>query len=89
MNPSWEEIDQLLKELVQFQQTQLLKCGRRLIPHLTPEDLLQPNDFPEVENNPSFRYEEGLLAGIQTAQMALWSLQKSQINYPNIGSDCR
>lgn len=76
--PSWEEIDQLLQELVQFHQTQLLKSGRRIIPHLTPEDLLQPNDFQELEHNPYFRYEEGMLAGVQTVQMALWALKKQE-----------
>lgn len=75
-NPSWEKIEQLVRELVQFHQTQLFKCGRRIIPHLTPEDLLQPNDYQELEFNPHFRYEEGVLAGIQTVQMALWALRK-------------
>lgn len=73
---SWEKIEALLKELIQFQQQQLLKCGRRLIPHLTPEDLLQPNDYQELEFNSYFRYEEGILAGIQTVQMALQALKK-------------
>lgn len=77
-NPSWEEIDRLLKELVQFHQTQLLRCGRRIIPHLTPEDLLQPNDYQDLEFNPHFRYEEGMVAGIQTVQMALWALKKDR-----------
>jgi cell envelope opacity-associated protein A len=76
--PSWEEIDRLLQELVQFHQSQLLKCGRRIIPHLTPEDLLQPNDYQELEHNPHFRYEEGVLAGVQTVQMALWALKKQE-----------
>lgn len=79
-NPSWEEIDQLLKELVQFHQKQLLKCAQRLIPHLTPEDLLQPNDYPLLEQHPYFRYEEGTLAGIQTVQMALWALKNRLTN---------
>ena len=77
-NLSWDEMDRLVKELVQFQQAQLLKCGRHLIPHLTPEDLLQPNDYQELEFNPHFRYEEGVLAGIQTVQMALWALKKEK-----------
>jgi hypothetical protein len=77
-NPTWDEIDHLLKELVQFHQSQLLKCAQRLIPHITPEDLLQPNDFQELEYNPYFRYEEGLLSGVQTVQMALWALKKKQ-----------
>jgi cell envelope opacity-associated protein A len=63
---------------VQFHQSQLLKCGRRIIPHLTPEDLLQPNDYQELEHNPHFRYEEGVLAGVQTVQMALWALKKQE-----------
>lgn len=80
-NPSWEEIDQLVKELVQFHQKQLLQHGRRLVPHLTSEDLLQPNDYQELEFNPHFRYEEGVLAGIQTVQMALWALNKENQNH--------
>lgn len=75
---TWEEIEQLLKELVQFHHKQMLKCGQRFIPHLTAEDLLQPNDYPEIEFNPYFRYEEGVLAGIQTVQIALWALRKSK-----------
>lgn len=74
--PSWQEIDQLLKELIQSHQAHLLKCGQRIIPCLTTDDLLQPNDYPELEYHPHFRYEEGLLAGIQTVQMALWALKK-------------
>jgi hypothetical protein len=76
MHLCWEKIDQLLHELVQFHQAQLLKCGQRLVPHLTPEDLLQPNDYQELEHNPHFRYEEGVVSGIQTVQMALWALKK-------------
>lgn len=81
-NPSisiWEKIDRLAEEMKENQQLQLLECGRRLIPHLTDEDLLQPNDFPELENHPVFRYEEGILAGIQTLQMALRTHAKSSL----------
>jgi hypothetical protein len=31
-----------------------------------------------LEFNPHFRYEEGVLAGIQTVQMALWALKKEK-----------
>lgn len=72
----WEEIDKLMQELVSYSQDKLLQSGRRIIPNLTPEDLLQPNDYPELENHPHFRYEEGIVSGIQTAQMALQALRK-------------
>jgi hypothetical protein len=68
---NWEAFEQLMNEIVEDQKGKLLALGRRLIPILTPEDLLQPVDYPELENNPHFRYEEGILAGLQTMQMAL------------------
>jgi hypothetical protein len=71
----WQKIDLLMAELVNYHQEQVLKLGRRIIPRLTPEDVLQPNDYPELENNPHFRYEEGMLSGIQTAQMAIRALK--------------
>lgn len=72
----WILVEKVLADLVQGQKSALLKCGRRIVPTLTPEDMLQPNDYPELENNPHFRYEEGLLAGIMTVQMALQALSK-------------
>lgn len=74
----WREVEKLLGQLVDFYKSQLLKCGGRIIPHLTSEDLLQPNDFRELEFNPHFRYEEGILCGIQTVQMALQALKKEK-----------
>lgn len=70
----WDKVESLLQELVRFQQVELLKTGKRIIPHVIPDDLRQPNDFPELEQNPHFRYDEGVLAGIQTVHMALQAL---------------
>lgn len=72
----WIEMEKLVEELVDFQHGKVMQCGRRVIPHLTTDDLLQPNDFPELENHPYFRYEEGVLAGIQTVQMTLRAWKK-------------
>jgi hypothetical protein len=66
----WEQIEALLEELADGQKSHLLQMGRRIVPTLTPEDMLQPNDYPELENHPEFRYEEGILAGILTVQAA-------------------
>jgi hypothetical protein len=68
---NWPDVDSSIEEIVQRQKNELLRLGRRIIPTLTPEDMLQPNDYPELENHPEFRYEEGVLAGMQTIQMAL------------------
>lgn len=64
-------VEVLLNELEEGQQKVLYALGRRIVPTLTTEDLLQPNDYPELEENPHFRYEEGVLAGIKTVRAAL------------------
>ena len=61
----------LLEEMVAQQRARLMEMGRRLVPTLTPEDLLQPNDYPELEFHPLFRYEEGVLEGLQAALAAI------------------
>ncbi|MBA3237061.1 MAG: hypothetical protein H0T62_01770 [Parachlamydiaceae bacterium] len=66
-----ESMDLLLEEMIQSQQKTLLQCARRIVPYATSDDILQPNDFPALENHPYFRYEEGLLAGLLSAQMAI------------------
>jgi hypothetical protein len=73
-----EEIFALLDEMIQFQRKTLLNSGRGLIPTLTLDDILQPNDYPELEYNPAFRYEEGVLAGMQTIQTALYAFFKEK-----------
>lgn len=75
MSP-WNELHKRCQELVDQQKKQLLKLGRQIVPTLTPEDMLQPNDYPELDNHPVFRYEEGLLAGLQSMHIALAALEQ-------------
>jgi hypothetical protein len=72
----WEEQERVIEEVIDFYRKKLLQSAQRVIPHITPEDLMQVNDFPELENNPEFRYEEGVLSGILTLQMALRSARR-------------
>ncbi len=67
----------MLDEMITQQEKKLLKLAREIIPHLTSDDILQPNDFPELENHPLFRFEEGILKGLQAAEMALRRRVKS------------
>lgn len=68
----------LLEEMIKQQKAQLLKCAQRLIPHVTFDDLLQPNDYPLLETHPEVRYEEGVLAGMQAIQMALFAFWRRE-----------
>jgi len=73
------DILSLIRELKAHQEKNLLKLGKRIIPALTSDDVLQPNDFPELELNPHFRYEEGILHGIQSVEMAIQAKLKDEI----------
>jgi hypothetical protein len=64
----------LLNELIDHQKKTLYHAACAIIPHVTEEDLLQPNDFPDLEFHPHFRYEEGTLHGLQVAQAAILRL---------------
>ena len=61
----------MLDDLIRGQEQKLWETARRIVPHITPDDLLQPNDFPKLEMNPYFRHEEGILDGLRMAKAAL------------------
>lgn len=69
-------MEKMFEELVQQQQKKVLASAQEIIPHLTTDDILQPNDFPQLENHPHFRYEEGILEGLMTARAAYFALCK-------------
>jgi hypothetical protein len=72
-------LEVLFDELASQQREKLAKFARQYFPNITADDLLQPNDFPLLENHPYFRYEEGVLEGILTARMAYlaWKRQEN------------
>lgn len=64
-------MDDLLEEMSSNQRVKLLSIAREILAFCTPDDILQPQDFPELEENPLFRYEEGVLAGIEMVKIAI------------------
>ncbi len=65
------KVEPLFEELIIAQKAKMLKLAQSIIPHIIEDDLMQPNDFPQLEQHPLFRYEEGVLEGLLTARMAL------------------
>jgi len=59
--------------MIEFQREKLLKLAREILPDLTPEDLRNPQDFPDLVKDPLFNYEDGLLAGYLAVQIAMRS----------------
>ncbi len=66
-----EVADRLFDQMIEQQRSKVLKLAREAIPYLGPEDVLNPNDFPELKAHPTFEYEDGILAGLVAAQIAL------------------
>lgn len=66
-----EETVRLLEQLIADQERKLFACAKQIVPTITPDDLLQPNDFPALEHHPFFRHEEGILDGLRIAATAL------------------
>ena len=62
-----------LQEMIEFQREKLLKLAREILPDVTPEDLRNPQDFPDLVKDPLFNYEDGLLAGYLAVQIAMRS----------------
>ena len=62
-----------LQEMIEFQREKLLKLAREILPDTTPEDLRNPQDFPDLVKDPLFNYEDGLLAGYLAVQIAMRS----------------
>lgn len=69
-------MEEVFNELIELQKMKIHQCASSIIPNLTDDDLLQPNDFPQLESNPYFRYNEGVLEGLMTARMAYLAWMK-------------
>ena len=64
-------MERLLEEMIAQQEAKLLALARRLVPHLTAEDLLNPHDFVPLAESAEFNYEDGILAGLRAAGAAV------------------
>lgn len=66
-----DEIDALFDQMIAQQRAKVLAIARALNPRITGDDILSPEDFPELAADPRFAYEDGLLAGLISAQIAV------------------
>jgi hypothetical protein len=66
-----QAIDRLMLELIAQQERKVLELARRIHPGLTPEDIRNPNDFPDLMRSGEWNFEDGILSGFKSAHMAL------------------
>ncbi len=68
-----DSVQKLVEEMEELQRRKVLELARRLRPDLTPEDVRNPHDFPELDDK-DWHYEDGVLTGIQSVASALRAL---------------
>lgn len=64
-----------LEKMVDLERKKLLAFAKRILPHATHDDILQPQDHPELEESCEFRYREGVCIGLETALSTLYAIQ--------------
>ena len=74
-NPTLPELDsgivRLLEQMADQQRAKVLDTARKRLPNLTPEDVMNPRGSREIYLDGPFNYEDGILNGLLTAQMAV------------------
>ena len=63
--------EELIQEMINHQQSRVLKVARELVPDATPEDIRNPQDFPQLVADSIFNYEDGILTGYLSLQTAM------------------
>jgi hypothetical protein len=74
---TWDELEALVSDLESLQEGKVIDLARRLHPGLTNEDIRNPHDFPEL-HDPDWHYADGILTGIQSVKMAIFSLRNER-----------
>ena len=68
---AWDAVERLLADMVAQQERKVFGLARRLVSHVTLEDLRNPHDFAPLMESGEFNYEDGILAGLRAARAAL------------------
>jgi hypothetical protein len=74
---SWEAVERLLGEMIAQQEGKVLALARRLVPNATPEDVRNPQDFAALVESADFNYEDGILAGLKAAAVAVRAARRA------------
>jgi hypothetical protein len=73
---------QLFERMIAQQQAKVLRLAREAVPNITPEELRNPHDFAALKEHPTFEFEDGILSGLISAQVALNTELKSRMPAP-------
>jgi|688.fasta_scaffold1922735_2 hypothetical protein len=66
-----DRLEALLAKMQADQVARTVQLAGRIIPGLTHEDILNPDNFPKLMADKSFIYEDGIAAGLLSAKIAV------------------
>jgi hypothetical protein len=64
-------VDAELERLIESQRNRVARRAQSLVPGCTWEEMMNPDGVPALQADALFNYEDGQLAGLITAQIAL------------------
>ncbi len=67
------DVEALFARIIDQQREKVLSVALDIVPQRTPEDIGDPQDYPEVAADTMFHYEDGLLAGLLSARAVMRS----------------
>lgn len=67
------DMEALLERIIGQQRDKVMTVALDILPHLQPEEIQDPQDYPEVAADPMFNHEDGLLSGLLSARAVLRS----------------
>ena len=73
-------VDELLADMIAQQERKVLALARRIVPHATAEDVRNPHDFAPLVESADFNYEDGILAGLRAAEVAVRAVRRRPPN---------
>jgi hypothetical protein len=80
--PLLDVAEALFDKMITQQRAKVLRLAREAVSNLGPEDVLNPHDHPELKAHPTFEFEDGLLSGLISAQIALRAEIKQRLDPP-------
>jgi hypothetical protein len=77
---SWEAVEEVLAQMIAQQEEKVLALARRLVPHVTPEDVRNAHDFAPLVESADFNFEDGIRAGLTAALVAVRAARRRPSN---------
>ncbi|GHG93507.1 hypothetical protein [Comamonas sp. JC664] len=72
---------QLFEKMISQQQAKVLRLAREAVPNISPEEVRNSHDFPQLKEHPTFEFEDGILSGLIAAQVALRAEIKGRLPF--------